>query len=300
MTSKGSSALNDPSRRRRAPKVRTLASLQREVKTLLGSQYGVKPKRATQLVDKWHRFVRLRWAQGKAACSVADHIAKYEREHVVLPRRDCSGRPLPHRRAARDAENPYVGEVFESKAGTRWRIVDVAPNGKVTVERAGNRVEGKLVWGKSVLRTMKDVHGGTAAVAKAIHAERASGREPAPTIPVSDLIGRFFGVSEPANRDPDRRRRRKAKAAKARSKKRAAPKTRSRRALQVQTLIFHKHEWTKPQALAWARSHGFKASKIESKPNTWRIQQVDPKRMKIVSTKRLGKHGIFAVMGRMR
>lgn len=44
----------------------------------------------------------------------------------------------------------------------------------------------------------------------------------------------------------------------------------------VQTLLLDKDNFTRAQAVAWAKSHDFKASKVDSTASYWRIRQVDP------------------------
>jgi len=48
------------------------------------------------------------------------------------------------------------------------------------------------------------------------------------------------------------------------------------KSMQVQTLIFNKDKFSRKSAVKWAKSHGFKASKVDEKENTFRIRQRDP------------------------
>jgi hypothetical protein len=44
----------------------------------------------------------------------------------------------------------------------------------------------------------------------------------------------------------------------------------------VQTLIFSKTHFTRRGAVAWARQHGYRASKVDEKPNSYRVRQHSP------------------------
>lgn len=77
-----------------------------------------------------------------------------------------------------------------------------------------------------------------------------------------------------------------------RRKKPAAAPTGSK----VQSLVFSRVEFSRAAAVLWAREHGFKAGKVESTKNTWRIRQLDPKlfaRMRTISF----RPGVKAVVG---
>jgi hypothetical protein len=181
---------------------RTIERYRREVVALLRVGRGIPRSRGTLLVKRWDKYVRARWLQGKPPCNVADHIGKFEREKLVKPARDASPkrltrtafarqmRPVTTRRgrASRDADNPHVGEVYETRGGSRWQVVSTSDK-LITVKRAGHRTEGPYAWGKSSLRGMKQV--------------------PRPLFGVGGLFG--IGGAKPANeteaRDPERRRR---------------------------------------------------------------------------------------------
>lgn len=45
---------------------------------------------------------------------------------------------------------------------------------------------------------------------------------------------------------------------------------------EIQTLIFDKEQFTKQQAVDWAKEHDFSASKVDEKETTWRIRQFNP------------------------
>ena len=64
----------------------------------------------------------------------------------------------------------------------------------------------------------------------------------------------------------------------------------------IQTLIFSKKDWTKTEAKAWAKKHGYRYSKTDEKPDTIRIRQAPPGKFKRLRTISLGK-GIKAVAG---
>lgn len=46
--------------------------------------------------------------------------------------------------------------------------------------------------------------------------------------------------------------------------------------MKVQTLIFAKSHFSRESAMKWAKSHGFKAGKVDEKENTYRLRQKDP------------------------
>lgn len=64
----------------------------------------------------------------------------------------------------------------------------------------------------------------------------------------------------------------------------------------VQTLIFKRSSFTPASARSWARSHGFRATKVDLKPNTIRIRQKDPSHFAILRTIHFGR-GVEAVVG---
>ena len=156
---------------------RTLAMFRREVAGLLTITHKYTRERALHAIAKWDAYVRKRWMYGKPPCHVADHIYRWEKEKTVCPcgrqtssshdpqrcrhrRRRARARTRTHARRhnARDAENPRTGEIFESRAGKRWRIDDVN-EGRIVVESAGVRQVGRLVWKKENLKGMRMVQG---------------------------------------------------------------------------------------------------------------------------------------------
>jgi len=66
---------------------RPLRQTEREVEALLIVGHGYRPREAERVVAKWSAYVKSRWAMQKAPCQIADHLAKFEREKVVEPRR---------------------------------------------------------------------------------------------------------------------------------------------------------------------------------------------------------------------
>lgn len=182
---------------------RTIERYKREVVALLLAGRHIPRSRGKLLVKRWDKYVRARWLQGKPPCNVADHIGKFEREKLVKPARDKTKkrltrtafarqmRPVATRRssrASRDADNPRMGEIYETRGGSRWQVVSTSDK-LITVKRAGHRTEGPYAWGKESLKGMKQV--------------------PRPLFGVGGLFG--IGATKPANeteaRDPERRRR---------------------------------------------------------------------------------------------
>jgi len=163
---------------------RTLATFRREVAGLLTITHKYTREHALRAIAKWDLYLRKRWSDGKPPCHVADHIYRWEKEQVIVC--PCGRRTSPShdpdrcrhrhrtsrariqhhtrrsrrhsRRVSRDAENPRSGEIFESRAGKRWRIDDVN-EGRIVVESAGVRQVGRLVWKKENLKGMRMVQG---------------------------------------------------------------------------------------------------------------------------------------------
>lgn len=204
---------------------RRLSRFKREVTALIIAR-GYSAPNAKRVVERWRKYVAKRWKDGRPPCSVSDHLMKFERENLVKPATDKKrfrlSKPEFHRvmrkrsrsktRHSRDAENPKVGEIFESRNGTRWEVVGVTEN-RVDVRRAGHRSSGPLRWAKSVIKTLK---GKPVRHEEAVKDARAEVPAPRPTLFESLLKG-----SKPANeteRDPQRRFRGKGK--RRRSKKR--------------------------------------------------------------------------------
>lgn len=45
---------------------------------------------------------------------------------------------------------------------------------------------------------------------------------------------------------------------------------------ELQTLLFDRGLWSKAEAKEWAREQGFRYGKVDMKPNTFRLRQMDP------------------------
>jgi hypothetical protein len=75
----------------------------------------------------------------------------------------------------------------------------------------------------------------------------------------------------------------------------AEPKKKS---MKVQSLLFPKSEFTSAQARAWARSHNYKAAKVEGQGEYHRIRQFSPTRSTVLRTINFGDSGIRAVVAR--
>lgn len=69
------------------------------------------------------------------------------------------------------------------------------------------------------------------------------------------------------------------------------------KSLVVQSLVFDKKEFNRASARSWAKSHGFKSSKVDITKNSVRLRQISPGRCVTGSfrTKQLTK-GVSAVM----
>lgn len=77
------------------------------------------------------------------------------------------------------------------------------------------------------------------------------------------------------------------------------PSRRRRGRSVVQTLIFSKDEFTREQALSWARRHRFRASKVDVTSGSYRIRQTSPARVRMKGTITMTR-GIKAVVGTPR
>lgn len=68
---------------------------------------------------------------------------------------------------------------------------------------------------------------------------------------------------------------------------------------EVQTLIFNKEWWTARQAQKWARTHDFKAAKVDETSASWRLRQKPVSRFRRGSFRTItfrGVKGIKAVV----
>lgn len=169
------------------PNPRTLAQFRREVVALLRASHRLSGPEGTLLVVRGNAFVVAAWRNGRAPCFVADHLASKS----------------PRHRVGRDYQNPVEGEVYQSRAGTQWRITSVnAVRRRVKVKRSGFRDLGELEWNPIVLKEMHHVQN---AVAEQIRHDEgplepyrppsAAQSQSAPT--ASGLRGWFGGLVAP-------------------------------------------------------------------------------------------------------
>lgn len=71
----------------------------------------------------------------------------------------------------------------------------------------------------------------------------------------------------------------------------------SRKGMQIQTLIFDKSKFDRAQAVNWAKSHGFKSSKVDETDGAFRLRQQPPDKFNTLRTIRLTA-GVQAVVGK--
>ena len=191
-------------------------------------------------------------------------------------------------RLSRDADAPRVGEIFESKNGTRWEVVAVKDH-LVDVKRAGHRGGGSQYrWGKGVLKTMKGKSVKFEDARKEAVAEVPTER---PTILHSMLFG---GSTPPVAPDPSGRRKGKKGKKGKRPKKnpslsakrhRGAKFKRCKKPTHVQSLVFSRGRWTLARARAWAKAHGYKVTKVDMTEKSYRFRQTSPLRVRVVGQK---------------
>jgi len=194
----------------RTAEPRTLNRYRREVVALLGAGHRISSTNGIRLIQKWDKFVRASWRQGRPPCNVADALAKI-----------CK-----HAGTRRDAENPHKGEIFETRAGARWEVEEVTDK-RVKVRRKGHRErsEGPFVWGRSVLRGMKPVNGRSISP-KERREEEGPPAPPERFMPEKPAKGEgFFSFLG----DPDGRRKKKRKKQLTRKQRRALNKAKHRR-----------------------------------------------------------------------
>jgi hypothetical protein len=65
----------------------------------------------------------------------------------------------------------------------------------------------------------------------------------------------------------------------------------------IQSLVFRKPYYTAAQAASWARTHGFRYTKLDDTTNTWRFQQAPPDHFKKILGSVKFTAGLFAVVG---
>lgn len=68
-------------------------------------------------------------------------------------------------------------------------------------------------------------------------------------------------------------------------------------AMRVQSLLFPRDKWTKPEARDWLKEHGYKSRKVDETDRYYRFRQEDPAQFSVLRTKRFGED-IKAVVGR--
>jgi hypothetical protein len=238
----------------------SLPDYHREVLQILKGRHRVPSLKAARLVKKWGVYLLARRAKGVCPESVARHVAKFEREKLVKPARDKGFR------ASGDADNPHPGELYESRAGTRWEVLS-ATDKRVTVRRAGHRQTGDLVWDKSAIKNSK------LRLVTRSQAERAA---------AADLKLEAMGVGyvRPAGSgganapktfwssvlgDPDKKRGGSRKPKHGVSRKPV-------RTWDIQAIVFTKPLFTRRKAMTWASRRGFKAAVSESSRGSARIR----------------------------
>lgn len=106
------------------------------------------------------------------------------------------------------------------------------------------------------------------------------------------------GSSESATERSENPRRRTKRPIARRSNK----ATKSRKPMDVQTLIFPKDGYTLSEAKAWATEHGHVAKKVDEKEDTYRLRQHEPGlyQPKSFRTITLGKSDVKAVVGKRK
>jgi hypothetical protein len=67
--------------------------------------------------------------------------------------------------------------------------------------------------------------------------------------------------------------------------------------MRVQSLIFPRDKWTKAEARAWLKAHGYKSRSVDETSQSWRFRQEDPDQFDVLRTKSFGDN-IKAVVGR--
>ena len=67
--------------------------------------------------------------------------------------------------------------------------------------------------------------------------------------------------------------------------------------MRVQSLLFPRDRWTKPEARTWLKEHGYKSRKVDETDRYYRFRQVDPDQFTVLRTKDFGEH-IKAIVGR--
>lgn len=78
--------------------------------------------------------------------------------------------------------------------------------------------------------------------------------------------------------------------------------SRGKRRLTLQTLLFLRPRYDEPRAREWARSHHYKADKVDETPEHLRLRQRDPADFEPGSfrTIRFGRSGVEGVFGHLK
>lgn len=280
------------------------------------------PGRST--VVQGRRVVGIFTSRALALAAAKRYVNSTERPVLVLTPNPAKPTLKPPRHAlrrtpkrSRDKDHPFVGEVFETKAGQRWEIVTVSDK-RISVRRLAPspKSPGPFVWGRESLKPLKTVDR-----FKLEEEKRKAAQAPAKE-PERGLFGFFGGPVAP---DPDGgggRRKGKAHPRKGAARKRVkGPRSEGaqcsdhavlarKRMLEagdrpphagkgpsrVQTLIFERHCWTVPMAKAWAQRHGYRVTKTDKTATEIRIRQRAPSTMRIVGSMPF-KRGLRAVLG---
>jgi hypothetical protein len=63
----------------------------------------------------------------------------------------------------------------------------------------------------------------------------------------------------------------------------------------IQSVIIHKDAYKNlREAKQWLNRHGFK-SNVDTKKNTWRFRQIDPKKVNVLGSKKINKYLTFII-----
>lgn len=272
----------------------SLPEFRREVLRTLTARHRLPSLKAARLAKKWGIYLRARRVKGICPESAARHVVKFEREKLVKPARDVGFR------ASGDADNPHPGELYESRAGTRWEVLS-ATDKRVTVRRAGHRQTGDLVWDKSAIKNSK------LRLVTRSQAERAAAAD-------AKLEAMGVGYVRPAGSgganapktfwssvlgDPDKRRKAKAGAVSRKPKRRVSRKP--VRSWDIQAIVFTKPLFTRRKAVAWATRRGFKTAVTELSRGSMRLRmmQTPSSRYKVFASRYVAE-GVMFVFGKRK
>jgi hypothetical protein len=65
----------------------------------------------------------------------------------------------------------------------------------------------------------------------------------------------------------------------------------------VQSILFHKPEWTRPKAREWLRENDFKSTSVDERGEWIHFPQLDPKGFKRIRTHKIGDGSIELHLG---